>query len=153
MTRRNRFHSNIMTCVATELKNWLRGQPQPRGQVLTGDAGVRLPLEPLVVVGIDVVYISPEVMAQQTRNSTIINGVPTLAVEILSPSDTQEEIQEKIDCYLEAGVPLVWIIDPRRQTVLVLKPSEEPVLFNVRQEISAEPHLPGFCIPVARLFE
>jgi hypothetical protein len=36
--------------------------------------------------------------------------------------------------------------------VTVHRPGAEPELFNVRQEISAEPHLPGFRVPVARIF-
>jgi hypothetical protein len=37
--------------------------------------------------------------------------------------------------------------------VTVYRPGTEPELFNVRQELSGEPHLPGFRVPVARLFE
>src|SRR4051794_36046887 len=40
MSTRNRIHSRIMTCTATELENWRRLQPEPRGEILTGDAGV-----------------------------------------------------------------------------------------------------------------
>ena len=76
-----------------------------------------------------------------------------LAVEILSPSDKHEEIVERVREYLEAGVPLVWIVDPDFHTVLVHRPDGEPQLYNVRQELSGEPHLPGFRIPVARIFE
>src|SRR5262249_28365498 len=85
MTIRNRFHSRAMICVGTELELWLRRQPLPRGQVLGGEAGVRLSRDPETTVGIDVVYVSAEVVVQQTGDSTLIDGVPTLVVEILSP--------------------------------------------------------------------
>jgi Uma2 family endonuclease len=75
-----------------------------------------------------------------------------LAVEILSPTDTQEEIHEKIDEYLAAGVALVWVIDPADRTVRVYRPDARPQLFNDEQELTGEPHLPGFRAPVARLF-
>jgi Uma2 family endonuclease len=75
-----------------------------------------------------------------------------LAVEILSPKDVLEEVNEKIDGYLEAGVSLVWVIDPYRRTVEIFRPGAEPALVNVEQELSAEPHLPGFRVPVAQLF-
>jgi Uma2 family endonuclease len=78
--------------------------------------------------------------------------VPILAVEILSPNDTLDEINDKIDEYLAVGVPLVWIIDPRRRTVTIHRPGQEPEFVNVRQELSGEPHLPGFRVPVAELF-
>lgn len=153
MTRRNRFHSFTMTAVATELELWRRQQSKPSGQVLTGDAGVRLRRDPDTSFGVDVAYVSADVIAQQPSDLTIIDGLPTLAVEILSPSDTIEDINEKLSAYLEAGVPLVWIVNPYQHTVTVHTPDSEPVLFNVNQDLMAEPHLPGFRVPVRRLFE
>jgi Uma2 family endonuclease len=153
MTRRNRFHCRVTTRVAKFLDNWLDAQPGPRGQVLTGEAGVILKRDPDSSVGVDVTYVSAEVMAVQTEDSTQIEGIPTLVVEILSPSDTIEEVNEKIDTYLAARVPIVWIIDPYRRTVTVYQPDAEPKLYAVGSELTAEPHLPGFRVPVARLFE
>jgi Uma2 family endonuclease len=153
MTMRNRFHSACMTCSATELETWRRQQPPPRGQVLCGEAGVILRHEPLTMVGVDVAYISAELLARQTEASTMIDGVPTLIVEILSPNTTHEELEEKINTFLAAGVALVWILNPDRRTVTVYRPGAEPELFNVRQELSGEPQLPGFRVPVLRLFE
>jgi Uma2 family endonuclease len=153
MAYRNRMHGQTMTYTATELANWLRQQPQPRGQILTGDAGVRLSLNPDTIFGVDVLYASAALLAQQQANSTIITGVPTLAVEILSPNDRNEDTNDKIDAFARAGVPLVWVIDPRRRTVTVHRPDAEPELVNVREELTAEPHLPGFRVPVLRLFE
>ena len=58
--------------------------------------------------GVDVMYGSAEVMAAQTGSkSTIVVGVPDLAVEILSPGEVWERHQNKIDAYLAAQVKLV----------------------------------------------
>jgi Uma2 family endonuclease len=82
-----------------------------------------------------------------------MDGPPIFAVEILSPSDKNEDIDEKIDEYLEAGVKLVWIVDPHLETVLVLRPDAPPRLYNVTETLDGEPHLPGFSTPVAMIFE
>jgi Uma2 family endonuclease len=153
MTVRNRFHSKTLANVCTDLTTWLRLQPPPRGDILGGEAGVRLRLEPEVIVGIDVVYISHEVLQQQTGATKLVDGIPVLAVEILSPSDTIDNIVEKIRTYLEFGVQLVWIVDPSYQTVTVYSRGAEPRLFNKNDELTAEPFLPGFRAPVARFFE
>jgi Uma2 family endonuclease len=153
MTVRNRFHSRAMIRVGKFLDNWLDEQPTPRGQVLGGEVGVRLRHDPDTTVGVDVVYVSAEVVVHQTEETTLIDGVPTLAVEILSPNDTVEEIHEKVALYQASGVPLIWIINPYDRTVKVYRQSAEPESFNARQELSCEPHLPGFRVPVARLFE
>ena len=67
MTVRNRWHSRIMARVAQVLNNWLDQQPDPRGSVLCGEAGCRLRRNPDSTVGIDVVYIGPELAASAIR--------------------------------------------------------------------------------------
>lgn len=151
MTRRNRFHSEAMTKIATALQNWCDRQPRPRGKVLTGDAGFRLSRNPETTFGIDVAYIGPELAGRLTEEDLLVEGIPDLAVEILSPSDTQELIHQKIEAYLEALVPMVWILDPYDQTVRVYRPGKVPQLFTTEQELTAE-HLVGLRIPVASVF-
>ena len=153
MTVRNRFHSRILICVGTELELWLRQQPAPRGQILGGEAGVRILHDPDTTVGIDVVYVSSEVIVSQTDETTLIDGVPTLVVEILSPSDTVENIDDKLAVYRRAKVPLVWLLDPSDRTVDVYRPKGKQKLFTSDDELTCEPELPGFAVPVARLFE
>ena len=60
MTVHNRLHSKITASVTTCLKNWRDAQPAPRGDVLCGEAGVRLTRDPDTTVGIDVVYVSAD---------------------------------------------------------------------------------------------
>ena len=153
MTKRNRFHSRSMVRVARFLDCWLDDQPEPRGQILGGEAGIILRHDPDTTVGVDVAYVPAEVMVRQTGDTTLIDGIPTLVVEILSPSDVIEDINEKIDAYLESGVSIVWVVDPYFRTVKVHRPDAEPELFNVRQELTAEPQLPGFRVPVSKLFD
>ncbi len=150
MTIRNRFHTFAATRVAKFLDNWRDAQPAPRGVVLSGEAGVQLNAETLV--GVDVAYIDADLWARQRANSTVIHGIPPLVVEILSPSDTTDEIDDKVDAYLAAGVMLVWTVNPRRETVTVFRPGMRPVAFNADQELTAEPVLPGFRVAVADLF-
>jgi Uma2 family endonuclease len=153
MTRHNRRHGRTETNVAYFLSDWLRRQSGPRGEVLTGEAGFRLRRNPDSTVGIDLAYISAELAAATPEDVWLIDGAPTLAVEVLSPSNTQEEVTDKVREYLQAGVALLWVIDPILRTVQVYRPDAKPTLFNDSQELSAEPHLPGFRIPVAKLFE
>ncbi len=152
MTVRNRWHSRALIRIGRLLDCWLDQQPQPHGAVLGGEAGCRLRRHPDTTVGIDVVYIGPELAQQEPVDTTLIDGVPVLAVEILSPSDKQEEIDEKVDGYLRAGVRLVWVVDPHDQTVTIYQASVPPSLVNVTQELSGEPCLPGFRVPVAQIF-
>ena len=152
MTVRNRVHSRIMVNSSYSLEAWRRTQPEPRGLVLCGEAGCRLGRNPDTTVGIDVVYAAANLVAHEPDDTTLIDGVPTLIIEILSPSDVIEEIKEKIDLYQKFRVPLVWVIDPHDRTVTIYRLDAEPELVNVNQELSGEPHLPGFRVKGAELF-
>lgn len=151
-TIRNRSHSKTLSRIVFALESWVRQQASPRGEVLCGEAGVRLRRDPELTVGIHAVYIGQELASQTFAGTTIVDGVPVLAVEILSPSDKQDEVEEKIDDYLGAGVLQVWEVNPRRRTVTVYRPDREPEFFNVPQELVADPELPGFRVPLLALF-
>jgi Uma2 family endonuclease len=153
MNRRNPDHSGAMTRVAAFLDQWLRTQPMPRGKIYTGDIAFKLRQDSPSLVGIDVAYISAELRAQTPKGRRVIEGVPILTVEILSPSDTHSDVTEKVQEYLDVGVSVIWVVDPDFETVAVYRSDAEPVAFNRQQELTAEPHLPGFRVRVAELFE
>jgi Uma2 family endonuclease len=151
MTVRNRFHSKVTATVTYFLERWRREQPAARGDVASGEAGFRLARNPDSTVGVDVAYAPPDVARLEIEGTTLYDGPPMLAVEILSPNDTHEEINEKVKKYLASGTKLVWIIDPEYPTVTVHEIGKPPVLFNRDQEVSGDPYLPGLRVPVGEL--
>ena len=152
MTYRNRFHTLAVSNVAYGLKRWLEQASEPRGQVHSGEVGCILRRDPDTTVGIDVAYFSAEVLARQSEDTTLVEGAPKLAVEVLSPSDKTEEIRDKVLEYLAAGVELVWIVDPYFHTVTVHRPAGRPEMFNDEETLSGGATLPGLEIAVADLF-
>jgi Uma2 family endonuclease len=152
MTTRGGPHGWVTSNLARLLGNWLQGQPAPRGRLYTGEARVYLRHFPSSMVGIDLAYITPEHAARTAPAAPYIDGPPVLAVEILSPSDTMEGIAEKVADYLDAGVALVWEVNAYYKTVTVHRPEAPPLFFNEQQDLTAEPHLPGFRVPVAEIF-
>jgi Uma2 family endonuclease len=152
MTRRNRWHADAESSIAHLLETWNKSQsPQP-GRVFSGEAGCDLPVVESGV-GIDVAFFSNEVLNAQEEDDSFIVGAPVVAVEILSLTDTVEEILKKVKVYLAAGVKLVWIVDPYQCTLTVHRP-EGPVQVFVRgQEVSGEPYLPGLAFRVDEVFE
>ncbi len=150
MTVRNQMHSFMMADLTTELNVWLRTQPQPRGRITCGEAGIRLPGMD-TTLGVDVAYIPHEVIAAQDGSSTVTVGVPQLIVEILSPSDTLELTDEMVELYLKAGVPRVWIISPRRRELTVYRP-DGPAKFYLPGDTLTDDLFLGLSLPLSRLF-
>lgn len=153
MSRRNYAHARTMAKVGSLLDQWNQGRPAPRGVVLAGDAAFRLRQDPDTTVGIDIAYISAGLAAQLTEKTFVIEGRPALAVEILSPSDTVERLTEKVQAYLDAEVPRIWVIFPHFRLVHVHRPGASVEAFNATQALDGGEELPGLSVPVAALFE
>jgi Uma2 family endonuclease len=151
MTVRNRFHSRTMITIGYFLEHWNRQQALPRGEVVGGEAGFRLARTPDSTVGVDVAYAPPELVSMEVEATKLFDGPPLLAVEILSPNDTHEEITEKVKKYLASGTKLVWVVDPDAPTVTVYESGREPVLYNRDHEVPGGSHLPGFRMPVKEI--
>ena len=92
VTIRNRFHTRVASKLCQHLENWIDQQAPPRGHVHVGEIGFVLRQNPDTRIGIDVAYVTAEVEAAQDEDRTVIVGIPTLAVEILSPSDRRDAI-------------------------------------------------------------
>ena len=45
--------------------------------------------------------------------SSIVHEPPFLVIEVLSPDDRAEDVQDKVDDYLSFGIPYVWVVNPR----------------------------------------
>jgi Uma2 family endonuclease len=152
MTKRNRKHSRALIKLGRILGNWLDMQPEPRGELVGGEAGFHIRRDPDTGVGIDLAYLSPELSAATPEDAVYVDGVPVLAVEVLSPSEKLEDILDKVREYLSAGVAQVWLVEPEFRTVTVYRAGAEPQLFNAHAELSGEPELPGFRVKVADIF-
>lgn len=152
MTYRNRLHAHAEANCVFFLRLWLNDQPEPRGWIVSGEAGFRLRGAVDSIVAVDVAYVSAERLAATDANAKVIDGPPILAVEVRSGSETVDDLYEKVAAYREVGT-IVWEVDPRYRTVLVHRTGRPPVLFNETQELTGDPELPGFRVAVARLFE
>lgn len=85
-------------------------------------------------------------------NSGYMPIAPDLAIEIISPNDVTYETDAKIEEYLAAGFPLVWIADPRVRTITVHPLNGRPAIFTGEDEMTTESVLPGFRCKVRDFF-
>jgi Uma2 family endonuclease len=77
---------------------------------------------------------------------------PDLAVEVLSEGNTPKEMERKLKDYFFAGVRLVWYVDPNRRTVDVFTAPDQGVRLEEGQALDGGAVLPGFTLPLRRLF-
>ena len=108
-------HQIISSRLYLHLARWL--EAHPGGLLLYAPLDVILSDQPdeTSIVQPDILYIAPDRMAQTSRRG--IEGGPTLAVEILSPSTRQIDRVTKTRLYARYGVPFLWLVDPDARTV------------------------------------
>lgn len=81
-----------------------------------------------------------------------ITIAPDLVVEVVSPNDSYYEVDRKVEEYLEAGVRLVWVINPDTRSVIVYAPDSGMTRLDDDQELKGGSVLPGFACRVGELF-
>jgi Uma2 family endonuclease len=79
--------------------------------------------------------------------------VPDLAVEVTSSHDLWDEVLAKMHEYFDKGVRQVWIVVPKRQLVFVFESPTQVRILTKSEELEGGNVLPGFRLPVARLFQ
>lgn len=99
----------------------------------------------------DVAFVSTaRVPEDETKGSPV---PPVLAIEIVSPTDLQWDVSDKVQAYLDAGTRMVWVLDPVLQTVAVYRPDKAFQLFQCDDTLTGEDVVEGFSCQVARFFE
>jgi Uma2 family endonuclease len=77
---------------------------------------------------------------------------PDLAVEVVSPNDSADALEEKLDDYQKVGVPLVWVVYLKSRTVMVYRSDGSVSRLRESDELSGEEIIPGFHCPVREVF-
>lgn len=122
------------------------------GTVCGAETGFIVAKEPDTVRAPDVAFVSRERLEQIGTTRKFFPAAPDLAVEVLSPGDTVGEVDEKIEEWLNAGVRLVWIVNPKRRTITVYRSLTDIVLLTEQDELDGQEVVPGFRCKVAEVF-
>jgi Uma2 family endonuclease len=123
------------------------------GLITGAETGFVLARNPDTVRAPDIGFVAMERVNVAGRPENFWEGAPDLAVEILSPSDTVDTFEGKVDDYLAAGTPLIWVVSPRRKTVTNYRANRKPQVLADGDILSGEDVVAGFEISVAEIFE
>ena len=103
----------------------------------------------------DVAFISFERWARnrpvpQTRSWAV---VPDLAIEIVSPTNTADEVAEKLEEYFRVGVRSVWVVYPRQFKVYAYRSPTDVRVLALGEELDGGDVVPGFRVRLEAIFE
>jgi Uma2 family endonuclease len=81
---------------------------------------------------------------------------PDFVIELVSPSDLKsqryEDLQAKMQEYIDNGVRLSWLIEPSAKTVEIYRSGKAVEVLNRPLSISGEDVLPGFHLDLSEIF-
>jgi len=129
----------------------LHGQRKGHGKAL-GEVGIILRRNPDTVRAPDAAFVLKRSLPVRTSPEGYLETIPELVVEVRSKNDSMVELRAKADEYLDAGVQIVWLVDPASTTVTVCRAKQSPRKLGIGDILKAERIIPGFHVPVAELF-
>ena len=104
----------------------------------------------------DVAFVSREAMGgPELPTEGWVPYPPTLAIEVVSPSNLDKDVALKVEQYLQAGVPRVWVVRPTTRTVTVHLPDHSARTLLPGSALTSEDagfSVSGFELPVATIF-
>ena len=142
-------HSTMVIELITELRIYLRASGEGRVEtelrhIEREDEWVFLP---------DISFtLKSRITGTPAESRGLVEVLPDLAIEVLSPDDQPGRVSQKIAHYMAAGVRLLWVIDPEAERVTVWQPGEAPRDLAAPAVLNAAPILAGFEVDLAALF-
>ena len=125
---------------------------QRLGRLYGADGGFVLFPDRATVLVPDVAFVRAERAPQGNARKHFPRLAPDLVVEVLSPSDRASEVVAKLELYQEAGVPLIWLVDPEKETLTVIASGRPVAVLKPEDILDGGDVLPGFSVSVADIF-
>ena len=139
------YESVLASLLITEINNYLAANPIG---FITGEQGPYRLLPRRMRVP-DVAFVRwDRFPGGKFPRSQVLNIAPDLVVEILSPSNTQKEMEDKLKEYFKAGVRLVWYVDPDKRSAEVFTSPADVEQLNADDILDGRDVLPGFKLKI-----
>jgi Uma2 family endonuclease len=144
------WHGRVTINITTPLAQHVRAHNL--GTVYAAETGFKLASDPDVVRAPDVAFIRRERVEEVGNIEGYRPGAPDLAVEMVSPSYSYTDVQEKVFDWLEAGTRMVLLIIPRKQAVIVYRSLTDIITLTENDTIDGGDVVPGWTMAVGEVF-
>ncbi len=122
------------------------------GFVFGVETGFMIESNPDTVRAPDIAFIDRTHVPADGIPMSFWPGAPDLAVEVLSPSDSVSQVDDKVEAWLNAGAALVWVVNPKWRNVTVYRSASEIVTLNEDDTLSGNDVVPNFSCSVSEIF-
>jgi Uma2 family endonuclease len=122
------------------------------GVCFGAETGFKIATDPDTVRAPDVAFVSRERIPESGIPKKFWPGAPDLAVEVLSPGDTLEEVEEKVEDWLASGTRAVWVVSPKRRSVTAYRSMTDVTRLSETDALDGGDVVPGFRCKVSEFF-
>ncbi len=144
------YESSLAMLIAIEIGIYLKSHEI--GRVLGADGSLKI--LPGTVKIPDVSFISWSRFPQEKIPRRPIPAlIPDLVVEVLSETNTKEEMDAKLDKYFQSGVRLAWYVEPASRSATAYTSIQQAVAIPPTGHLDGGEVLPGFRLSLQWLFE
>jgi Uma2 family endonuclease len=140
------IHGAVVGNLVTALK--VQGEHKGLGKARCGEVSVILRRNPDHVFGADAAFISNARLPIRRSPEGYLETIPELIVEVRSKNDTLAALQRKAQDYLDAGVVVVWVVDPIHRNVVEYRQGAAARTYDEDSTLTVEDVIPGFALPV-----
>jgi Uma2 family endonuclease len=136
-------HGRVSLRIGARLDAFCESHPGT-GAAFGNDTGFLVRRAPDTVRAPDVAFIGGERGAMTARAAAYPELAPDLVVEVVSPNDRASEVTAKAVAWLDAGVRLVWVVDPQARIVVVHRPGGTSQVLREGDALDGEDVVPVF---------
>jgi len=141
-------HGKIAQRIGARLLDFV--EKNTLGEVCAAETGFILSHKPDTIRAPDAAFVA----ASRAKSvEGFFDGAPDLAVEVVSPGDSHEEVQQKVLDYLNAGTKMIWIVQPRTRTITVHRSLKDVYTLTENDALDGGDVLPGFSVSVQDVFK
>jgi Uma2 family endonuclease len=144
-------HGLVSANIVYELKLYLA--QHELGQCFGAGTGFITSTSPARVVSLDAAVVRNDRIKEGSIGADVFSGAPDLAVIVIAPNDKFDEIESDTHDLMAAGTGHVWIMRPRVRMITVHRSLNDLQIMGESEFLTAEDILPGFRVPVARVFD
>ncbi|MEM1304419.1 MAG: Uma2 family endonuclease, partial [Planctomycetota bacterium] len=122
------------------------------GVCFGAETGFVVQRDPDTVKAPDAAFVKQDRIDAVGISAKYFPEAPTLAVEVVSPSESEDEVHAKAQMWIESGSEMVWVVWPEDRTVSVYRPQQEVLKVGEAETPDGGGVVPGFAVEVAELF-
>ena len=131
---------------------WQHVRHNRLGKMFGAETGFLITRDPDTVRAPDIAFISQENLPEEEPAEAYWPHATDLVVEVVSPRDTTGDVDDKIRAWLDAGTQLVWVVDPKLQTVTSYQPDTNVKLKAAGQHLDGGDVVVGFSCAIDEIF-